>query len=211
MTIVTTCGHLVDSIDSLFDLQLKGFSPSGEKCIIYGCYCAECAQKYIENGEVIENSREEYEWVSSPTKSLPPLASMATTFFNHSDGAVAEFSRQVYNDLTIQKTPVGVKVTINTASAFSVLFNDEIVVTGVGKVIFNSINDAVISLSGAKITWVRPIKSHIPNGPNLVNSNDVDHCAFFIQYCRDAAMALLQGYPTFDKQDGEYQMSVAVI
>jgi hypothetical protein len=63
----------------------------------------------------------------------------------------------------------------------------------------------------AKISWVRPIKAHTPDGLYLVNSDDTDHCSFYVKMCHSAAIAMNDGEMKYHKKDGPYLLTVEVI
>lgn len=208
MSIVTTCGHAVSSIDDLFDLQLKGHEYDGTPCVVYGCYCECCAQDHADRGMVISTLAEQESWLATNSISRKyDLISEALALMHHADPRISEFAKQVHDHLNSPKDP-RVVVCINTAEAFTLLLNDTSSITGMGTIEFRSVDDAIVALNGASITWVRPIKVHTPDGEYRVDFDDVDHYSFFIQYCYGAALALLDGNTSFTKVDGAFSISV---
>lgn len=209
VTVNTTCGHIVHSIDDLFDLQIKGYDDSGKPCIIYGCYCKHCADVHVSTGMIISCKREEEEWMSSSSRTPTDVYSLASDYSRSDDPVLRDFAKMVckYIESSVSKT-AKVSVKIDTDNAFTVSLNDDINITGVGKVEYDSIEDAILALNSAKITWVRPFKAHTPDGLYEVDETDYEHYSFFIQYCQTAALSLLDNGIPYSKIDGPYSLNV---
>lgn len=209
MGIIASCGHHVESVDVLFDLQVKGHDAYGNPCMTFGVYCKECADNLEQNNQIIYNRYDEQEWLMSEAQQeQPDLYTLAKDLAKCPDVFIAAFAKRVC-DFISQHSTHQVTIMVDTNSAFTLLLGDS-TITGIGKVEFPSVDDALMALNSAKIVWVRPIKAHTPDGLYLVNEDDYDHCYFFIHHCQTAALSLLDGTPSFDKVDGSYSLSVLV-
>ena len=212
MTLIASCGHSVNDIDDLVDLQFKGIDASGKRCISYGCFCQECADQYDLSGKVIHNKEEENEWLSCCGQSelySSEVIEYAKNFLSHSDPEVIKFANFVIEKygVTSNKT---VTVRIDTANEFTLAMGSSSVITGVGKLIFDDIPSAIGALNGAVITWVKPFNVHTPDGIYAVSETDTEQYEFFVNYCRSAAIVLSEGGTKFTKISTPFSICVEV-
>lgn len=214
MTIIASCGHEVRDIDDLFDLQLKEYHRDNTPCITYGVYCESCAIQKEEDGCVIHNKKEECDWLEMPHDAILSKSSLherAIAFSENKDipAELASFASDVRKYLEISSDFMLISIKIDTCNEFTLSIGDS-AVTGIGKVQFVSISDAILALNSARITWVRPLKIYTPDGLYQVSEEDTDNYLFFIRFCHDAALALNDGEKEFHKTDGTYSLSVSI-
>lgn len=195
--LVTTCGHEVNSIDDVYDLQIKGYDSIGNRVVLYQCFCAECATEKEVNNEIIHNNNEELEWVSGISDDpCNTLLDYAKRLLTHKDKEVSTFASRVFSIIEDNHNDHKlVTVRIDTNENFTLSLKDSLV-TGIGKVIFGSISEAVLCLNSAHITWKRD--------DFQIQYED------FLQYCSDAATALKLGQKSFIKQDSSFMITVEV-
>ena len=196
MTIVTNCGHIVPTIDDVFDLQLKGYDHEGKRIVVYQCFCSKCADEKEINNEIIHNQQEESDWlngISDEPKNT--LVDYAVKLMHHHEKEVAFFAEKVYKFIELSNNDKKIVVVrVDTNDEFTLSLKDSLI-TGVGKVIFGSISEAIICLSSAHATWRK----------DSVVSYDT-----FLQYCIDAASALRNGSTSFIKQDSSFMLTIEV-
>lgn len=196
MTIVTNCGHVVQSIDDVFDLQIKGYDDEGKRIVVYQCFCSACADEKELNNEIIHNQQEEYEWLngfSDDPKNT--LIDYAVKLMQHPEKEVSSFAEKVHKFIELSNNDKKIVVVrVDTNDEFTLSLKDSLI-TGVGKVIFGSISEAIICLSSAHATWRKD---------NIVSYDT------FLQYCIDAASALRNGKTSFIKQDSSFMLTIEV-
>lgn len=197
MAITTTCGHLVGSIDDVFDLQVKAYDEFGKRIVSYECCCQFCANEKELGDELIHTQQEEYEWLNGvsddPNKTL---IDYAKRLISHDDKDVASFASRVYTLLEHNNNDHKlVVVRIDTNNEFTLSIKDSLI-TGVGKVLFGSITEAILCLNSAHVTWKKD------------NTNQFE---YFLQYCSDAANSLKKGNKSFTRQDSSYMLTLEVM
>lgn len=207
MTYSTTCGHPVESLDDLFDLQIKDYNQDGTPCVTYGVYCQSCADHLWSTDMILGSLKAEEAWLKTPNidKSNTTIKALAIDLSSHNDPIVAKFARLVYNTF-VHSTP---EVTINTDGMFTVMLGEH-EITDKSTVIFQTVDAAIIALNSAHITWVRPFKINLLEEIYEVSETDFDCGNFLIEYCQEAALALLDGNTPYIKHDGGYTVEVVI-
>lgn len=198
MAITTTCNHIVNSIDDVFDLQIKGYDDKGNRVVLYQCFCNQCAKEKELNNEIIYNQSDEISWLSGVSEDpQATLFTRAKDLTYHDDPVVSSFAASVlgYIETSINDNKI-VTVRIDTNDDFTLSFKD-VLITGVGKVILGSISEAITCLNSAHITWMKD--------PSTYDISEV-----FLQYCCDASTALRNGQTSFVKQDSTLMLTVEV-
>lgn len=64
--IILSCGHEVDYLEQGTDLMVKYTDRQGNKAIMYGTFCTECAVEYRQEKSVFDSWTEAEEWLSTP-------------------------------------------------------------------------------------------------------------------------------------------------
>ncbi len=197
LAITTTCGHVVRSIDDVFDLQVKGYDEVGNRIVSYECCCHQCANEKELGGEIIHNQHEEYEWVNGISDDPQnTLIDYAKRLISHSDKDVASFASRVYTLLEHNNNDHKLVVArIDTNNEFTLSIKDSLI-TGVGKVLFGSITEAILCLNSAHVTWKK---------------DNISQLESFLQYCSDAAFSIKQGNKSFVRQDSSYMLTLEVM
>lgn len=65
MSVIGTCGHEYDSLDDFETLQIKDSDRTGKRIVEVGIYCKECCEELRENGLVLDNDNEAWDWIMS--------------------------------------------------------------------------------------------------------------------------------------------------
>ena len=197
MAITTTCEHIVHSIDDVYDLQIKGYNEIGDRVVLYQCFCIDCANEKIFGNEVIHNQQEEYDWINGISEDpLSTLLECANKLKKYPDNEVSSFASRVSKLIESNNNDHKlVVVRIDTNDDFTLSLKDSLV-TGVGKIIFGSITEAILCLNSAHITWQKDKNTNL--------------CYTFLQFCNDASLSLKQGNTSFVKQDSSFMLTVEV-
>ncbi len=210
--IIATCGHKVDDIDSLYDLQLQDYTSDGDKCISYVVFCKDCADQYEKEGLVIHTKEEESTWLQSPPVSSIeiPLLEHARELSFSTDVVISSFAKRVVSYIEASTESSILEILIDTDNSFTLLLGNDASVTGIGKMQFKTPEEAIFALEHASITWVRPIKAYTPDGPYTVDSDDQVHFAFVINMCMYVASMIRSGNYDFIDTYGPYRISVSL-
>lgn len=65
MTIYASCGHVVEDMDDMYDVSVKGDTGCGAPCINYKSVCLSCYNLYKEQDMLLCNEEDEKAWMSS--------------------------------------------------------------------------------------------------------------------------------------------------
>lgn len=209
--ITASCGHNVESVDDLYDLQVKSNAADGSPSITYGCYCKSCVDFFESSGLIIHNTQEEYEWVGEhtidniETNDALSMFSIASSLINHADSKVSSFAQQVCDYLIQQEDNKNiikdeVYVTLNTGNNFVLLIDDR-KVSKQETLCFDNINKAILALNGVSIISTRPIVVYTPDEIYNISESSTEQYSYFIRYCHEAALSLLDGVYNFTKGD----------
>ena len=71
MTLIASCGHDISN-SKYVSLNTMDFTTDWDeqkmsRCVIFGCYCAECATAYESYGIVLHTLGEQNDWLSGKT------------------------------------------------------------------------------------------------------------------------------------------------
>lgn len=104
MTITASCGHQVNSLDDLYDLQIRGYDETNTPCIVYGVYCKDCADEYDSIGYIIKTKEDERKWleVKDELATIDNLKEVAMFLTEYPDLVVSEFAKTVLTQLNLQ-------------------------------------------------------------------------------------------------------------
>lgn len=62
MTIYASCGHVVEGLDNLQHIVMKGYTRCGAHCLEYISVCEKCSNAVEVAGYVLHTEREEIDW-----------------------------------------------------------------------------------------------------------------------------------------------------
>lgn len=209
--ISTTCGHFVKSIDDLYDLQVKGYDEHMNRTIHYGCYCKACADMLDSTSQIIHNMDELKTWLNTTNLNEQEglILDMAKSMLSYKNKNVVNFANIVIDYLNAkdvnQKHYV---IKINTNTDFTLTIG-EVSITGIGKLETNGKKDAIDALRNSSITWVKPVKSHMPGNAIIVREDDFHLCKFFVEYCIEAAKRIEDGETAFIIGHDNYVLEVS--
>lgn len=208
--IQTTCGHYVKSIDDIYDLQVKAYDAHMNRIVNYGCYCKACAEALEKSSQIIHTIEELQTWTNSTSLNEKEalILGLAKSMLQYKNKNVNQFASLVIEYLN-NKDANDKKyvVKVNTNSDFTLTIG-EVSITGIGKIEFTGKQEAIQALTGASITWVKPVKSHMPGDVYIIREDDIHLCKFFVEYCSDAAKKIETGETSISIKSNNYLLEV---
>lgn len=64
-SIILSCGHSVEYLEQGHDLMIKSTDCEGNKAVMYGTFCTECAIDYRKNRGVLDSWTDAEQWLSA--------------------------------------------------------------------------------------------------------------------------------------------------
>lgn len=199
--ILAECGHEVGSVSQLHEVKMKAVNPDDTPTVDAKVLCPECYDYVIHSGLALRSRKEEYEWLYPANEDLLSMAKRLS--ISHTDPEVMEFASLVIQHMTTNSQG-NVTCYIDTANDFTLHINGSNI-TGVGKIRFVDVEEAIEQLTLAKIVWVRPVSVYLPDGESIC---DDSMFSFFIRRCKEAAASISDGKPYHVLSDGQYRLTV---